>query len=90
MKIVLVYQCGIANVFQVSIFSNESKNRNAVRLYQGSFGHCVSFARGCAAVGANVKVAACNQAGDITNSVWSSDIDAAPFSEQFTKTFKTI
>lgn len=77
MKLVLVYQAGIANVFQIQ--SDHSRKR----LLQASFKECEWFMRGAQHAGASVDVAGCNQAGDIANADWSRDLDAQPFSDKF-------
>lgn len=82
-KAVLVYQAGIANVFSVSSFNMSDFGRDARRLLQADFHSCECFARGLVAAGALVASAQCNQAGDISHSRWSEDLDSAPFSESF-------
>lgn len=83
-KAVLVYQGGLANVFAVDAFSRDDATlRNAKRLRQHAFGPCADYAQGLRAAGADVRTACCNQAGDITNSVWDCDYDLAPFSDSF-------
>jgi hypothetical protein len=54
-KIYLVYQVGLANVFK----------DGRERLYQGSYEDCLTFASGCAAMGASVRTFHCERAGDI-------------------------
>ena len=81
MKAVLVYQAGIANVFEVDTFAQDT--RNARRLLQHAFGPCESFTQGLAAAGCEVRSMACNKAGDIINEPWTSDLDSAPFSGSF-------
>lgn len=76
MKLVLVYQAGIANV--VELTDNGQK-----RLLQGSFEQCEWFMRGAQHAGANVDVAGCNMAGDILNKAWTRDLDSLPFSDKF-------
>ena len=80
---VLVYQAGIANVFEVS--STQLTNRK--RLMQGDFRSCEAFARGIKAAGVKVSTWACNQAGDITDSEWSNDLESQPFSDKFNPVF---
>ena len=82
-RIVLVYQCGIANVFEVDRLSTQPDGRNARRLYQHAFGPCEDFARGCAAMGAVVRTAHCAECGDISQRPWSADLGDAPFSDKF-------
>ena len=52
MKVVLVYQAGIANVFEVDSLNLSDYGREARRLLQGDFRTCEAFARGCGAAGA--------------------------------------
>ena len=83
-KAMLVYQAGIANVFEVDCFNLSPYGREAKRLLQSSFDDCISFANGLGAAGVTVMTVACNQAGDIVNAHWSEDLDSQPFSEHFT------
>ena len=80
-RVMLVYQAGIANVFEVDSFNLADYGREAKRLIQSDFRTCEAFARGCAAMGAYVHSVHCNQAGDIANAQWSDDLDDAPFRE---------
>jgi hypothetical protein len=79
----LVYQTGIANVFQVKCMNLASYGRNAVRLMQADFRSCENFARGLSTAGALVRTAHCNMAGDIVDETWSQDLETAPFHTQF-------
>ena len=81
-RYMLVYQGGIANVFEVSAFVMEDKRRNAKRVLQHTFEVCRYFAAGAGCAGAMVRTAYCNEAGDIAKSTWNEDRDAAPFSEK--------
>ena len=81
-KAMLVYQAGIANVFAVDCFNLAPFGRNARRLVQSDFRTAESFSRGLAAAGIPVLSVQCNQAGDIAESVWSEDLEAAPFSDK--------
>ena len=73
MRIVLVFQCGIANVFKVSRFSAIPEKRgDVVRLYQGDFRAAEMFATGAGYAGARVKTAHCERAGDIAGAIWES------------------
>ena len=83
MKAFLVYQAGIANVFEVEAFNLADYGRDARRLLQDDFRTCETFARGLAAAGATVRTAACNMAGDIARSRWTTDLDSQPWSEKF-------
>jgi hypothetical protein len=82
-RFVLVYQAGIANVFQVKSFNLSDYGRNALRVYQGDFRTAEAIARGAALAGGNVKSAACNLAGDISSAHWTADLDGQPFREKF-------
>jgi hypothetical protein len=82
-RAVLVYQAGIANVFAVTCFNMADFGRDAKRLLQGDFRSCEYFARGLATAGILVASAHCNQAGDIINAHWSTDLEEAPFCDKF-------
>lgn len=84
---VLVYQAGIANVFSLSSSDTTPATRHAKRLVQSDFRTCESFAQGLAAAGVNVTTMHCNQAGDIINSLWSIELEEAPFRESFRPVF---
>lgn len=83
MRVVLVYQAGIANVFKVQSFNMADYGRDAVRVFQGDFRTAEAIAHGMGLAGAIVRTAACNRAGDIVSATWSDDIEAAPFSDKF-------
>jgi len=85
MKAALVYQAGIANVFQVDIHSHAPEGRNARRFFQGPFALAVEFARGMATSGWEFEVMACNRPGDIANEKWSWTLDDHPFSDKFVR-----
>lgn len=75
MKAVLVYQAGIANVFQVEEFAVSSHKRGvSKRLLQHAFGPCEWFARGLRAAGWEVKQMGCNQAGDVQELDWTTNL----------------
>ena len=76
-KLVLVYQAGIANVFQIQ------SDGTFKRILQASFKTCEGFMRGAQFAGADVDVAGCNRVGDIINAAWTRDLDSLPFSDQF-------
>ncbi len=82
MKIVLVYQSGIANVFEVDAFTLQDHHRYAERLLQADFRTCASFARGCGAAGATVRTASCNVAGDCAKVEWYMGTDGTPFRDE--------
>lgn len=87
MKYALVYQAGIANVFAVDCWNLSAFGRNAVRRLQGTFLQGELFAQGLRECGADVKTFACNEAGDIVNSLWSEDLENQPFSDKFKPVF---
>lgn len=89
-RAVLVYQAGIANVFEVSCFNANPHGRNAKRLLQHAFGPCEWFVKGLAHAGYSVTSMQCNQAGDVTEAQWSEDLDAAPFSDKFQAVFSGV
>jgi hypothetical protein len=72
-RMVVVYQAGIANVFKVKSFNLADYGRDAERVYQGTFGGAEQLARGAGLMGAIVRSAGCNQAGDIIHAQWSDD-----------------
>jgi hypothetical protein len=78
-KAVLVYQGGLANVFEVKSFNLSDFGRNARRLIQSDFSTCEAFAKGLCVAGVTVRVAGCNQPGDIVNAKWTQDMDSLPF-----------
>jgi hypothetical protein len=81
----LVYQTGIANVFEVKCFNLASYGREAKRLLQYDFRSCAFFARGLKEAGYIVKVLGCNMAGDITEQKWTDNLEDLPFSDKFVK-----
>jgi len=81
LKVMLVYQAGLANVFSVTSFNLANYGRDAVRLLQADFAACENFALGIGTAGAVVRSAHCNQAGDIAGAKWSDSLEDAPFSE---------
>lgn len=74
-KYVLVYQCGLANVF---------RELTRTRVLQGSFRECEAFARGLGEMGASVRTMYCNRTGDIAalDVCWNTNFDDAPFNDQ--------
>jgi hypothetical protein len=76
----LVYQAGIANVFEV-----ERPDGLRRLLLQSDFQNCVSFVAGLRAAGVKVKTYACNRAGNIAGQTWTEDLDSAPWSEKFAR-----
>ncbi len=84
MKIWLVYQAGIANVFQVDSFNLSDYGREAKRIAQGGFETCSSIAHGMGLAGSRVRTAGCNRAGEIQSEIWTDDMDSLPFRDQMT------
>ena len=82
-KAMLVYQAGIANVFEVECFNQASYGRDAKRLIQSDFRSCESFARGLGAAGVAVITVGCNQTGDVIDLWWTDDLEELPFSNAF-------
>lgn len=71
--LVIVYQAGIANVFE-----------NKRRLLQADFRTCEMFCRGAQAMGAAIVPAWANVAGDVSLAEWHyTDFENAPFNESF-------
>lgn len=81
-KAMLVYQGGIANVFEVDCFNLNPFGRKAKRIYQGYFEGAQLFCQGLAVAGITVRTAGCNEAGDIMNSQWTENFESLPFAEQ--------
>jgi hypothetical protein len=90
LRFALVYQGGIANVFQVESFNLADFGRNATRVYQGDFHTAQYMAHGMGMAGAVVMTFACNMAGDIAKQKWSDDLESQPFSDDFAPVFYTI
>ena len=93
-RAVLVYQAGIANVFEVDTF-NMADTDGRTRLIQADFHTCEAFARGLAVAGVKVASAACNQAGDIAGARWSAmlddkSIDAAGNTPPFAESMRPV
>lgn len=77
--IALVYQAGIANVFEVNSFNAAPNERKAKRLLQHAFHPCEWFTRGMMEAGATVRVFSCNRAGDIAHVPWAEGLEDCPF-----------
>jgi len=78
--LVLVYQAGIANVFQ----RHGKKHFTYSRELQNTFNVCENFCRGARYMGATIITAWCNEAGDIAERHWNfSNFENAPFCENF-------
>ncbi len=65
----IVYQCGMANVFDVS--PRLSKPR---RLMQGAFSEAETFMRGAVAAGAQPLIFHCDETGDIAERNWKPGV----------------
>lgn len=76
----LVYQGGIANVFDTSATGKPLLRK---RILQGDFRTCEAFTRGLLAAGVEVTSLYCNQAGEIIEADWYSPLNDAPFNESF-------
>lgn len=93
----LVYQAGIANVFEefpreTPRYAQESTGNKTeserIRVLQSDFRTCEDFCRGLRQAKQTVRVAWCNEAGDIKGSIWHFfNFDNAPFSESFASDF---
>lgn len=86
-KAFLVYQAGIANVFEVDCFNESPYGRNAKRLMQADFAACENFTRGLRAAGYTVFSVGCNMAGDIINQKFETDLNSLPFCDKFHPVF---
>lgn len=84
---VLVYQAGIANIFEVKCFNSNPFGRDAKRIMQGDFRTCESFARGLGYAGYLIASMGCNMAGDIINQQWDLNLESQPFSDKFNPVF---
>ena len=87
-KYALVYQAGIANVFEVQCFNLSPYGRDAKRVLQQAFEPCEHFARGLAQAGHLVMTMGCNMAGDITEMQWTDNLDDLPFSNRFARIYQ--
>jgi hypothetical protein len=81
-KAVIVYQAGIANVFEVECFNMAPYGREAVHIMQSDFRSCESYARGLKHAGYTVAVASCNKAGDVAHQTWIAGLDDCPFRDE--------
>ena len=75
----LVYQAGIANVFQVSSFNLKDYGRDARLVMQSDFRSCECFVHGLVEAGALAYVASCNLAGGIFRANWTEGLGDCPF-----------
>lgn len=62
----IVYQCGLANVFDTTGGHEEHRRR----VLQASFRECEAFMRGARAAGAEVRIRHADVAGDCTLANW--------------------
>lgn len=82
-QIFLVYQAGIANVFETQYANPTVRLRGTTRrLFQHAFSPCEWYAQGLRDAGCALLVASCNQAGDIATADWSLGLDDCPFREK--------
>jgi hypothetical protein len=70
MRFVIVYQCGLANVFKVDRFTRSAEGRNAVRIMQHAYEPCAWFIKGLAHAGHSVRTAHCEKLGDCSEMPW--------------------
>ncbi len=82
-RFVLVYQAGIANIFEVQCFNAHPFGRDAIRVYQGDFRTAEAILRGAQLAGSIVTSMACNMVGDIINQPWTTDLENQPFFTDF-------
>lgn len=82
LRFALVYQAGIANLFEVDSFNASDMGRNARRIYQGDFTSAARLAQGAGYAGAFVRTFWCNAAGDIAKMHWQKTSEGQPFAEQ--------
>lgn len=80
-RFALVYQAGIANVFETGPFNTADKYSRGftTRVLQSGFRTAEAFCLGAMAAGASVAVASCNRAGDITGEDWTPGLEDCPF-----------
>lgn len=64
--------------------------RDAKRIMQGTFSQCEYFSWGLAYAGFLVASAYCNEAGDISESHWSTELDQAPFNRNMAPVWNKV
>ena len=84
----LVYQTGVANVFEFLTCGDGVNLRH--RVMQGAFSTCEAYAAGLMEMGATMHVHFCNKAGDIAQSDWDTGIDNAPFTDSMHPRFRAM
>ena len=83
LKVALVYQGSMANVFEVDeFFLGNIKKRNTQRVMYDDFHTCECYCRGVIAAGGQVLVASCNEEGEIRERPWSNCMDDAPSADK--------
>lgn len=83
--IVLVYQAGIANVFECDEAGVTQQDRGTSRrILQTDFRTAYWFVRGCGHAGAKVRTMSCNVAGDCARVDWTPGNEGTPFRENAT------
>ncbi len=83
----LLYQAGIANVFELESIDTRLATRKVKRLMQADFRSCEMYARGLKDAGVAVTTMHVNVAGDAAQAEWSGDLDTAPFCDKFQPVF---
>lgn len=86
----IVYQGGIANLFDIQCANSNPFGRDAKRIFQGDFRTAETMATGIGIAGGIVFSFACNKPGDIKNEIWTDDLESQPFSDKFNAVFFTI
>ena len=91
----LVYQAGIANVFEEDHLkdsrSESGFSLERIRVLQSDFKTCESYCRGLRRAKKTVRTAWCNEAGDIINSNWHFfNFEDAPFCHSFASDFANL
>lgn len=83
-RVVLVYQAGVANVFEVDCFNMRASGRSFTkRIKLGSFRECETYCQGLSDSGIIVKTVGCNQPGDISGLNWTENLEQLPFHDEF-------
>lgn len=87
--IALVYQAGIANVFELTckhdMDNPQARTGPAKRLLQHAFQPCIWYCRGAGYSGAMVRTYSCNMAGDIAAAPWTDGLEDCPFRDNATE-----
>ncbi len=78
----IVYQAGIANVFELDRTVAVQGYRPVKRLAQGDFRTCEAIAQGLMLAGVDVAVYSCNVAGDVSIHDWTRGLGDCPFRDE--------